>query len=70
MYRASECHRFILVFRDEVTNYLVTIVLYRGNKVGEVLINHIFHKQGPYSYFIYDEDQVFYPVLCCIFKKD
>ena len=29
MYRASTGHKFVLVVTDEVTNYLVTIPLYK-----------------------------------------
>ena len=49
MYRASTDHEFILVFTDEVTDCLVTILLYRGTspEVGEALINHVFCKHGP-----------------------
>ena len=68
MYRAITCHKFILVVSDKVTNFLVTTALYRGtlNKVGKALINNVFYKHGPHLYLIFDEDQVFYLVLCSI----
>ena len=49
MYRTSTGQRFILVVADEVTNYLVTIPLYRGtsHEVGEAFINHVFCKHSP-----------------------
>ena len=60
MYRASTGYKFILVVKGEVTNYLVTITLYRGisYKFRDTLINHIFCKCDPLviKYFIYTKN--------------
>ena len=63
MYSASIGHRFILVFTNGVTNYLVTIPFYRAtsNEAGEVLTYYVFHKYDSSSYSIFDEDQAFLP---------
>ena len=61
MYRSRTGHEFILVVTDEVTNYLVTIPLYRGSshEIAEAVINYVFCKQGSPSYVSCDEDQAF-----------
>ena len=48
MYRAGTGQKFIVVVADKISNYLVTILLYRGtaHKVREALINHMFCKYG------------------------
>ena len=53
-YKYSTDHSFILVVTDEVLNYLVTVLLYRGTsyKVGEALINDLFCKYGPRLFII------------------
>ena len=63
MYRASTGHKFILVVTDEVTNYLVTIPLYRGpsHKARETLIIMNFVNISP-SHLILDEDHKLYLV--------
>ena len=49
MYTASTGNKFTFVFTDEITDYLVTIPLYRGTsyEVGEAHINYVFYKCGP-----------------------
>ena len=61
MYRASTGHRFIIVVTDEVTNYLVTVLLYSGisHEAGEALTNYAFCKHGPPSYLVFHKDQSF-----------
>ena len=53
MYRTHIGHKFMLVFTDEVTNYLVPIFSYRGtsHKIRQALINHVFCKHMPPKLF-------------------
>ena len=54
IYRVSTDHRSILVVADEVTNYLVTSILYREtlSEVGEALMTSVFCKHTPFSFNI------------------
>ena len=60
VYRTSLGHSFILVVTDEVTNYLVTIQLWRGasHEVVEALLNYVFCKMS-HSCLIFNENQAF-----------
>ena len=43
MPRSQKGHKFILYIIDEMTNYLITVLIYhsRSEEVGEALIEHI-----------------------------
>ena len=72
MYRPSTSHKFILAVADKVTNYLITMPLYRGisHKVREAHINHVFCKYGPLSDLIFDKNQCFLSsVMQYIYKR-
>ena len=60
MYRASTGNRFIFVVTNDITNYLVTITLYReiSYDIQKELINYVFLNMVP-SYLIFDDDQAF-----------
>ena len=52
--------------------YLVTIPLYKGksHEIGETLTNHVFCKDGPQSYLIFNEDQAFLSsVMQYVYKR-
>ena len=70
--RSQKGHQYILCIIDEVTNYLVTALLYqaRSEKVGEVLIEHVISKYGTPEYMIMDQDSVFMlSLMSYLFKK-
>ena len=70
--RSQKGHRYILCIIDEVTNYLITALLYqaRSEEVGEALIEHIISKYGTLEYMIMDQDSVFVSSLMSyLFKK-
>ena len=72
MPRSQKGHQYILCIIDEVTNYLVTALLYqaRSEKVGEVLIEHVISKYGTPEYMIIDQDSVFIlSLMSYLFKK-
>ena len=62
MYKASAGYRFILVVASEVTNYLMTIPLYRGtsHEIEDTFINYVFCKHVPPCYVIFDENKAFF----------
>ena len=72
MPRSQKGHQYILCIIDEVTNYLVTALLYkaRSEKVGEVLIEHVISKYGTPEYMIMNQDSVFMlSLMSYLFKK-
>ena len=72
MPRSQKVHQYILCIIDEVTNYLVTALLYqaRSEEVGEVLIEHVMSKYGTPEYMMMDPDSAFMSSLMSyLFKK-
>ena len=72
MPRSQKGHRYILCVRDEMTNYLITILLYqaKSEEVGEALIDNVISKFGMPDYMIMDQDSAFISSLMSyLFKK-
>ena len=65
MPRSQKGHQYILCIIDEVTNYLVTALLYqaRSEKVGEVPIEHVISKYGTPEYMIIEPGQCVYLIF-------
>ena len=65
MPKSPKGHHYILCIIDEVTNYLVTALLYqaRSEEVGEALIESIVSKFGSPEYMIMDQDIMFISTL-------
>ena len=61
MPKSSKGHKFILCVIDEVTNYLITMLLYqvRSEEVGEALIENVIMKYCIPAYIILDQDSTF-----------
>ena len=61
MPRLHKGHKFILCIINEVTNYLITVLIYqaRSEEVGEALIEHVITKYCTPEYIIMDQDSVF-----------
>ena len=59
--RSSKGHKFILCIINEVTNYLITVPMYKSKaeEVGEVLIEHIITKYCIPDCIIMDQDSAF-----------
>ena len=69
---SQQGHRYILCIIEEVTNYLVTALLYpaRSEEVGEVLIEYVISKYATPEYMIMDQDSAFMSSLMSyLFKK-
>ena len=58
---SSKGHRFILCKIDEVTNYLITVLIYqlKVEEIGEALIEHIMIKYCVPDCIIMDQDSAF-----------
>ena len=72
MPRLQKGHRYILCLIDEMTNYLITTLLYqaRSSEVGEALIENVISKFGMPEYMIMDQDSAFMSSLMSyLFKK-
>ena len=54
-------HKFILCVIDEMTNYLITMPIYkaRSEEIGDALIDNIIYKYGIPEYLIMDQDNAF-----------
>ena len=54
-------HKFILCVIDEMTNYIITILIYqaRSEEIGDALIDNIISKYGIPEYLIMDQDSAF-----------
>ena len=54
-------HKFILCIIDEVTNYLITVLIHqsRSNKIGDALIENVISKYCVLNYIIMDQDNAF-----------
>ena len=72
MPRSQKGHRYILCVIDEMTNYLITALLYqaRSEKVGDALIENAISKFAMPEYMIMDQDSAFMSSLMSyLFKK-
>ena len=61
MPKSNKGHKFILCIIDEVTNYLITMLLYQAKfeQVGEALIENIIMKHCIPDCIIMDKDSTF-----------
>ena len=61
MSKSNKGHKFILYIIDEVTNYLITVLLYqaRSEEVGEALIENIITKYCFPDCIIMDQNSTF-----------
>ena len=71
MPRLQKGHCYILCIIDEMTNYLVTALLYhaRSEEIGEALIENIIGMFGTPEYMIMDQDSAFMSMMNYIFKS-
>ena len=61
MPRSQKGHKFILCIIDEMTNYLMTVPIFRSRseEVGEALIKHVISKFCAPDCIIMDQDSAF-----------
>ena len=61
MPRSHKGHKYILCIIDEVTNYLVTVLIHqaRSEEIGEALIDNMITKYCIPEYIIMDQDSAF-----------
>ena len=61
MPRSQKGHKFILCIIDEMTNYLITVPIFRSRseEVGEALIEHVISKFCAPDCIIMDQDSAF-----------
>ena len=54
-------HKFILCVIDEMTNYLITMLIYqaRSEEIGDALIDNVISKYGIPEYLIMDQDSAY-----------
>ena len=54
-------HKYIVCIIDEVTNYLVTMLIFqaRSEEVGEAILGHVITKHCISDYIIMDQDSTF-----------
>ena len=72
MPRLQKGHWYILCVIDEMTNYLITTLLYqaRSEEVGEALIENVISKFGTPDYMMMDQDSAFISsFMSYLFKK-
>ena len=65
-------HKCILCILDEVTNYLITILIHqsRSEEIGNALIENVISKYCVPNYIIMDQDSTFMSsVMNYLFKK-
>ena len=70
--RSQKGHKFILFIIDEMTNYLVTVPIYRSRseEVGEALIEHVISKFCAPDCIIMDQDSTFMSnLMSYLFRK-
>ena len=62
MPKSQKGHKFILCIIDEMTNYLITVLIYhsRPEEVGEALIEHVISKYCAPDCIIMDQDSTYY----------
>ena len=55
---SSKGHKFILCIIDEVTNYLITVLIYqsKAEEIGDTLIEHVITKYCVPDCIIMDQD--------------
>ena len=63
--RSQKGHHYILYVIDEVTNYLITALIYqaKSEEIGDALIENIISKFGTPEYIIMDQDRTFMSTL-------
>ena len=61
MPRSGKGHKFILCIIDEVTNYLITVLIYQSKveKIREALIEHVITKYYVPNCIVMDQDSAF-----------
>ena len=61
MPKSHKGHKLILCIIDEVTNYLITVLIYqaRSEEIGEALIDNLITKYCIPEYIIMDQDSAF-----------
>ena len=72
MPRSYKGHKYILCIIDEVTNYLITILIHqsRSEEIGNALIENVISKYCVPNYIIMDQDSMFTSSLMnYLFKK-
>ena len=72
MPRSQKAHKFILCIIDEMTNYLITVLIFqsRSEEVGEALIEHVISKFCAPDCIIMDQDGAFMSNLMSnLFRK-
>ena len=65
MLRSHKRHKFILCIIDEVTNYLITVLIYqaKSEEIGEALIENMITKYCIPEYIIMDRESAFMSLL-------
>ena len=72
MPRSQKGHKFILCIFDEMTNYLVTVPIFRSRseEVGKALIEHVISKFCAPDCIIMDQDSAFMSnLMSYLFRK-
>ena len=72
MLRSYNGHKYILCIMDEVTNYLITVLIHqsRSEEIGVALIESVISKYCVPDYMIMDQDSAFMSSLMnYLFKK-
>ena len=72
MSKSYKGHKFILCIMDEVTNYLILVLLYqsKAEDVGEALIEHVITKYCIPDCMIMDQDSTFmFSLMNYLFSK-
>ena len=72
MSRSQKGHKFILCIIDEMTNYLITVPIFRSRseEVGEALIEHVISKFCAPDCIIMDQDSAFMSnLMSYLFRK-
>ena len=62
MPRLNKGYKYILCIIDEVTNYLITVLIHqsKSEEIGDALIEHIIMKNCVPDYIIMDQGSGFY----------
>ena len=72
MPRSCQGHKFIMCVIDEVTNYLIAVLIHqsRSEEIGNALMGNVISKYCVPSYIIMDQDSTFMSSLMnYLFKK-